>query len=478
MRRRALLATAAGGALLGLIGYLEQSGGAAAIPIAPAPPTVLSEHAAATPRLSRPTVSDEALVSMPVSRRDERRTAVTDARVRRAVGGLAGVLTLPGFERPGWTRTARAVADSLGENAVPILVRMLDEEGRSTAEVIAAGELLGRLGPKPDHASPLPGEALARLRGTAADLEAGALAVAAARVLCSAGDARDAEAIVERLFAEPDTPDGTDADVAAWALAANRRASVARAIAERLETAAADRRLVLCLRALGDMARAGVDEITLARVRESAALRLLDPETPDDVSTGIVAALGRLDPEHARDVLIECLDGGRPELARSSLQQLAASGDDEALYALGDRLVAATDESERASIAEGLMLAWGNERLPSHVRATMVETLETAALFSPEAARRRRAVHCLGATLQPGRADSLTRVLTQDPDARVRGAAADALGRLPDADQHVELLRYVGESDPSGVVRRTAGNQLRRLGVVVPPESSAETVED
>lgn len=397
-------------------------------------------------------------------------TAVRRASAREAMAELARELAPLAFERARWAEAARAAARSLDERGAADLEAALAEGAAPIEELVAGAEMLRVLRPDPSddaaHRSgaTLPTRALEALRGALAKLPADPAAVAAARALAGAGAEYDAERLVDRLLLASDR---LELDVARWALSVNRRPRIAEGLAEGVLGLAPDERLILALRALEEMRTESPDVVsvsTLDLTMRVLSLHLLDPATPGHVTASLVAVAQDLDPDGTRDILLACVGSADPDLARQAVQRLVHSGDEEAIRSVADRLLTSTSADESLSIAESLVLAWAEDSLTDDVRHTVVATLESTLLTDTDPAQRRRAVHGLGSTGEPGCAQSLLDAMIDDADPRVRGAAAAALGRLPDAARHVESFRLAAELEPSAVVRRTLAHELARLG--------------
>ncbi len=380
-----------------------------------------------------------------------------------SVSELAALLRQEDFDRANWVRAARALSSSLNEKHSNELSTLLEGSTLELHEFIASAELLRLLKRnKITHRTSLFGSAtLHRLRVAQADRAQQTMAVVAARVLAGGGEWADAYQLADDLIWSETNQLRIDA---AWCLETNHRPGVAQYLADSLFLAekadGAEQVLAVLVAMQSSQTAELLDEQSRTQLIQ-VAMAELETGSPEQVRA-MTHYLNQLDPEGVSALLLEEIDTvGTLERVRDLSRFIALSQDDSSLQELGDKLRSEADPDRRLALAEGLLISSGTSSLPPEFEEEALHIVINSALESSSSTTRRRSIGALSAVPCERSADALLKVLRDDPDPRVRSAAAYALSDLP-AEMLTALRTEIEELDESAKSTKKALSHLRR----------------
>jgi HEAT repeat protein len=183
---------------------------------------------------------------------------------------------------------------------------------------------------------------------------------------------------------------------------------------------------------------------------------LSDLRSPDDELRRLaVERLTLLPAEEATRALVEQLGDPSWRVRKAAIERLAAWPDAPRVVHLLLEALADGENPGRRNAALEALTHCGSAALPTLLEATRAEDVDV----------RKQVVDALAAIADPRSGDRLSELLA-DPDANVRGAAADALGAAG-SERTAPALLAAAAQDPERLVRLSALRALVRLDVPI-----------
>ena len=188
----------------------------------------------------------------------------------------------------------------------------------------------------------------------------------------------------------------------------------------------------------------------------SPLVQVLKRDADERVQTMALWALGRIGSLRGMNALVNALRHASPRIRRAAAVALGTMAVPQALTFLARALEGDEDPRVREAAAESL----------GHIGSREALDVLRRALEDPEPGVRRAAAWALGRVGAPSAAEPLLRLLESDDDWRVRAAAAWSLGRIGEHRATDALVRHLTQ-DEAVAVREAAAESLGRLGVAV-----------